>query len=165
MIKFAPLRCISTPLLCFRNLFICELELAFIQVSIPECPICDMKEPSREHVSRHFSDELLEIVNQYPDPASCIECHYKADKAKTLSIHVALVHARLDMFLLDHELVASKGIASCRSQKNSTLDRPAPSVTSHSPKTKIVSAYFTTAKIIIHYSQKKRLPGPSLNGG
>ena len=108
VIKFAPLRCISTPLLCFRNLFICELELAFIQVSIPECPICDMKEPSREHVSRHFSDELLEIVNQYPDPASCIECHYKADKAKTLSIHVALVHARLDMFLLDHELVASK---------------------------------------------------------
>jgi len=67
-----------------------------------------MKEPSREHVARHFSDELMAIVNEYPDPASCMECEYKADKPKTLSIHVALVHARLDMFLQDEELVAGK---------------------------------------------------------
>ena len=77
-------------------------------MTIVECPICDVKEPAREHVARHFSDELLIIVAEFPDPASCIECEYKADKPKTLSIHVALVHARLDMFLMDTEMVASK---------------------------------------------------------
>jgi len=50
----------------------------------------------------------MAIVMQFPDPASCVECEYKADKPKTLSIHVALVHARLDMFLMDSELVAAK---------------------------------------------------------
>jgi hypothetical protein len=33
----------------------------------------------------------MAIVNEYPDPSSCVECEYKADKPKTLSIHVALV--------------------------------------------------------------------------
>ena len=78
------------------------------QVSITICPICDIKEPSREHVARHFADELLAIVMQYPDPAACVECEYKADKPKTLSIHVALVHARLDMLLMDSDLVVAK---------------------------------------------------------
>jgi hypothetical protein len=32
------------------------------------CPVCDVKEPSREHVSRHFGDELLEIVMNFEDP-------------------------------------------------------------------------------------------------
>ncbi len=34
----------------------------------PHCPICDMREPPREHVSRHFGDELMDIVNGFPDP-------------------------------------------------------------------------------------------------
>ncbi len=79
------------------------------RVSIgPFCPICDTKDPQREHVARHFSEELLAIVNQYPDPCACMHCEYKGDKPKTLSIHVALVHAKLDLMLMDPELVQSK---------------------------------------------------------
>ena len=74
----------------------------------PSCPICGVKEPAREHVARHFSDELLAIVNSYPDPTICVECEYKADKPKTLSIHVGLVHAKLDVMLLDPDLLDQK---------------------------------------------------------
>ena len=74
----------------------------------PICPICDVKDPAREHVARHFSDELLAIVNEYPDPCACLDCEYKGDKPKTLSIHVGLVHAKLDLFLQNQSLVQSK---------------------------------------------------------
>ena len=57
---------------------------------------------------RHFSDELLAIVNEYPDPCACLDCEYKGDKPKTLSIHVGLVHAKLDLFLQNQSLVQSK---------------------------------------------------------
>ena len=72
------------------------------------CPICDSKEPSREHVSRHFSDELLDIVMGFQDPSQCTQCSYKNDKPKNVSIHIALVHSILDHFLSDQELVKSK---------------------------------------------------------
>ena len=72
------------------------------------CPICDSKDPSREHVSRHFSDELLDIVMGFQDPSQCTQCPYKNDKPKNVSIHIALVHSILDHFLSDQELVKSK---------------------------------------------------------
>ena len=28
----------------------------------PECPICNVRDPPREHVARHFGDELNELV-------------------------------------------------------------------------------------------------------
>ncbi len=74
----------------------------------PLCPICDAKEPAREHVARHFSDELVAIVNTYPDPCSCMECDYRGDKPKTVAIHIALVHAKLDLMLANEELVEAK---------------------------------------------------------
>ena len=72
------------------------------------CPICDSKDPSREHVSRHFSDELLDIVMGFEDPSQCTQCSYKNDKPKNVSIHIALVHSILDHFLGDQDLVKSK---------------------------------------------------------
>lgn len=74
----------------------------------PTCPVCDVKEPAREHVARHFSDELMEYVNNLPDPCQCNECEYAADKAKTLAIHVALVHGKLDIILSNKDVVALK---------------------------------------------------------
>ena len=35
------------------------------------CPICDFKEPSREHISRHFMNELLDHVATLPDNYAC----------------------------------------------------------------------------------------------
>ena len=75
------------------------------------CPVCDLKEPQREHVARHFGDELLAVIANNPDPTSCVECDYKADKPKTLSIHVALVHGQLEQNLNDPELVQAKRTA------------------------------------------------------
>ena len=43
----------------------------------PTCPVCNARDPAREHVARHFSDELLALVHDYPDPCACIECECK----------------------------------------------------------------------------------------
>ena len=72
------------------------------------CPICDNKDPSREHVSRHFSDELTDIVMGFEDPTQCTQCTYKSDKTKNVAIHIALVHSILDHFLSDQELIQNK---------------------------------------------------------
>lgn len=40
------------------------------------CPVCDFVGPSREHVARHFMDELLELADD-PKKLSCSECDYK----------------------------------------------------------------------------------------
>ena len=78
------------------------------RISISTCPICDVKDPAREHVARHFSEELIAIVVTYPDPTACPECDYHGDKPKTLAIHVGLVHAKLDLMLSDMSLVQKK---------------------------------------------------------
>jgi hypothetical protein len=33
----------------------------------PNCPVCDVRDPPREHVARHFSDELMDFVAKLPD--------------------------------------------------------------------------------------------------
>ena len=68
----------------------------------------DNKDPSREHVSRHFSDELTDIVMGFEDPTQCTQCTYKSDKTKNVAIHIALVHSILDHFLSDQELIQNK---------------------------------------------------------
>jgi len=41
-------------------------------------------------------------------PGQCTECSYKNDKPKNVAIHIALVHAILDHFLANEELVKEK---------------------------------------------------------
>ena len=76
----------------------------------PTCPVCDVKDPAREHVARHFGEELLAYIQDFggENPTACNECEYKGDKPKTLGIHVALVHGKLDILLADQELVQIK---------------------------------------------------------
>ena len=76
----------------------------------PTCPVCDVRDPAREHVARHFGEELLAYIQDFggENPTSCNECEYKGDKPKTLGIHVALVHGKLDILLADQELVQIK---------------------------------------------------------
>lgn len=70
------------------------------------CPVCDLKDPSREHVSRHFMPELLEHVQSLPDTLNCQQCNnYRAEKPQNLAKHVALVHSMLDVCLRDSSLV------------------------------------------------------------
>ena len=76
--------------------------------AIPNCPICDVENPQRDHIARHFGDELTDIVMEFADPNQCTQCQYKSDKHKNVAIHVALAHHVLDRFLLDKELVATK---------------------------------------------------------
>ena len=63
----------------------------------PNCPVCSVREPTREHVARHFSDELLLHVQTLPDQNQCAQCPYRGDKPKTLGIHISLVHGLLDV--------------------------------------------------------------------
>ena len=41
-----------------------------------KCPICDFVGPTRDHVTRHFMEELLELAED-PKKLSCHECDYK----------------------------------------------------------------------------------------
>lgn len=42
------------------------------------CPVCDFPSPPREHVARHFMDELMEYVqSEMPDQVTCNECEYR----------------------------------------------------------------------------------------
>ena len=69
------------------------------------CPICDFKDPSREHISRHFMNELLDHVATLPDNLACSRCSYRGERPQNLAKHIALVHAMLDEFLRDNDLV------------------------------------------------------------
>jgi len=72
------------------------------------CPICDFVEPTREHVSRHFMNELLDHVATLQDHLRCSDCTYQGEKPQNLAKHIALVHNMLDGFLSDHDLVQAK---------------------------------------------------------
>ena len=75
---------------------------------MPSCPICDITNCTREHVSRHFGDELIDIVMGFSNHNQCSQCNYSNEKHKNVGIHIALVHKILDHFLKDEELVAKK---------------------------------------------------------
>ena len=54
-------------------------------------------------------EELRAIVNnEFEDPQVCNQCDYQTDKMDNLVKHLALGHSKLDEFLMDEELVASK---------------------------------------------------------
>ena len=71
----------------------------------PKCPICDIREPAREHVSRHFMNELMESVQGLHDQLQCPECSYRGEKSQNVARHIALVHSKLDVLLADKVLV------------------------------------------------------------
>ena len=74
----------------------------------PSCPICDVRDPAREHVARHFGDELNEVVNALENKQQCPHCNYSSDKVKNLGIHIALVHGQLDEYLANNMLIQMK---------------------------------------------------------
>lgn len=95
------------------------------------CPICDMSNPPRDHVARHFIEELIEYCDRaMPGSLSCNECDYRGSQKENLAKHVALFHCKvrtkhltppypyynmslffyqkLDEYLFDAELVYTK---------------------------------------------------------
>lgn len=74
----------------------------------PKCPICDIKDPAREHVSRHFMNELMEHVQGLENQLQCPECSYRGEKAQNVARHIALVHSKLDALLADEDLVSQR---------------------------------------------------------
>ena len=69
------------------------------------CRVCDAREPTREHVARHFLPELLEVVDCFPNPLACTQCDYQAETSVTVALHIALVHSQIDEYLEDKGLV------------------------------------------------------------
>ena len=49
------------------------------------CIICGFKDPTREHIARHFMTELLDYVAMLPDPLKCNQCSYHGDKPQNLA--------------------------------------------------------------------------------
>ena len=77
-----------------------------------QCPVCaciikDLKY-HREHVARHFSDELMAVVKSFTDQTHCSECSYAHEKGKNMAIHIALHHNLLEKCLANEELVTEK---------------------------------------------------------
>ena len=73
-----------------------------------QCPVCgikDLKYFHREHVARHFSDELMAVVKSFTDQSHCSMCSYANEKGKNMAIHIALRHNLLDKCLANEELV------------------------------------------------------------
>ena len=89
----------------FGRIFTVLLCLQF-QVSIgPSCVICGLKDPAREHVSRHFMKELMEVVG---NEVQCADCSYRGEKPQNLARHIALVHSKLDELLMDQDLIRER---------------------------------------------------------
>ena len=68
----------------------------------------NIKYPAREHVSRHFNNELMLLIQDLDDPLQCPECNYRGEKSQNVARHLGLVHSRLDALLSDKELVARR---------------------------------------------------------
>merc|ERR1712223_1454567 len=72
------------------------------------CVVCGMSFPQREHVARHFQDELLEITKTFDSPLSCAFCPFTADRIEYVARHVGLVHRKLDEMMCNDELIKRK---------------------------------------------------------
>ena len=60
------------------------------------CPICDMSTPPRDHVARHFIEELTEYCeSKMPGSLACNECDYRGERLENLAKHVALYHCKV----------------------------------------------------------------------
>jgi hypothetical protein len=49
------------------------------RVMVPmQCPVCFLENPTREHLVRHFMEDLLEIVeNDISDELNCDRCEFR----------------------------------------------------------------------------------------
>lgn len=90
------------------------------------CPVCDFKDPPREHVSRHFMPELLRHLETLPDQRQCLECNYLGEKPQNLAKHIALVHSMLDKLLMDEDLVRAKREAAMSKPKKISIGDQCP---------------------------------------
>ena len=75
------------------------------------CPVCNMKDLKRhyrEHVARHFGDELVAVVRSFPEQTRCLECSYSHKRIKNVAIHIAVRHNLLEKCLANDELVKEK---------------------------------------------------------
>ena len=76
--------------------------------SYNQCPVCDIPNPDREHITKHFAEELQEVVENMPDPLACSQCHFTGSSSHAVAIHIGIVHAQLEMFLSDTTHVHTK---------------------------------------------------------
>jgi hypothetical protein len=72
------------------------------------CPVCDLPDPNREHITRHFMNELLDHVASQSSRTVCSLCSYRGEKAQNLAKHIGLVHNKLDELLADEDLVNAR---------------------------------------------------------
>lgn len=73
------------------------------------CPLCLLPVPSREHVLKHFMDDLLELVaKNSPSPLKCHECNFTSDRPENVAKHVGLMHSRMDEMLQNEDLMKQK---------------------------------------------------------
>ena len=84
------------------------------------CIICGTS-ATREHVSKHFTSELLDIYREESKSMqSCPECHYANTNPELVARHIGLVHFKLDEILSDPGKVAKK-LAEFRGSENPKL--------------------------------------------
>ena len=60
------------------------------------------------------------------DPTRCPECSYVGDKLEAVTRHLALYHCKLDAFLLDENLVASKRAKALSKPKKVSIGNKCP---------------------------------------
>jgi hypothetical protein len=53
----------------------------------------------RDHMARHYINELTELVNALPVRGSCNMCDYKHQKSENMAKHLGLYHCKLDELL------------------------------------------------------------------
>ena len=93
----------------------CDPDENYVKV-YKSCRVCDAPGPTREHVSRHFLSELLEVVDCFPNPLACTQCDYQGETTTTVALHAALVHGQVDEILQDDVLVSRFTLRYCRAK-------------------------------------------------
>ena len=88
------------------------------------CPICDKIQPTREHVAKHFMEELKEVVEKNnDDPLTCSQCDYQSEKtSETVALHFALNHDAIKPYIMDQNLIELKRSALLAKTKNITTN-------------------------------------------
>ncbi len=72
------------------------------------CPVCDKQNPTRNHVAGHFTAELLEVVQAFPDPLCCTQCQFEGETEEEVGVHVGVCHGQMEKCLKDLSLVQAK---------------------------------------------------------
>ena len=74
-----------------------------------KCPICDKLQPNSEHVAKHFSLELKDLVESFEDPLTCSHCGYQSEKnSQLIALHIAISHDAIKPYISDKNVIISK---------------------------------------------------------